>query len=126
VKSLMGARRKPQHDDSANFTGCSGGAHSVKSQAVIPQPAATDMLMPPHPPRREPRLYLPIGVLIGFALAMLIDAILHAALYQPPWRTEMAPMHQMTRQAFQRPLTFPPDLFHGDLSSSQPQRNDAP
>jgi hypothetical protein len=69
------------------------------------------MLIPPQPPRREPRLYLPIGVVIGFALAMLVDAILHTALYQPPWSVEMTPMHEMTRQALERPASFPRDLF---------------
>jgi hypothetical protein len=70
------------------------------------------MLIPPQPPRREPRLYLPLGVLIGFALAMLVDAILHTALYQPPSGAEVAPLHEMTADAWAAPVSFPRDYFH--------------
>lgn len=64
-----------------------------------------------RPSRREPRLYLPIGILIGFALAMLVDAILHTALYQPPWRVEAPALHQMTADAWAPRASFPRDLF---------------
>jgi len=70
------------------------------------------MLLPPQPPRREPPLYLPLGVVIGFCLAMLVDAILHTALYQPPWRTDPAPLHQMTAAGWSEPVKIPRDLFH--------------
>jgi hypothetical protein len=65
----------------------------------------------PHQPYRERRVLFPLGVVVGFALTMLVDAILHAALYQPPWRVETPPLHQMTRQAMQRPVSIPRDYF---------------
>jgi hypothetical protein len=70
------------------------------------------MLIPPQPPRRAPRLLFPIGVVVGFALAMLVDAILHTALYQPPTGAAVAPLHEMTADAWSAPVTFPRDYFH--------------
>lgn len=91
-----------------------GGAASGTCLIVQTPPAATEapaMFLPPQPPRREPLLYLPVGVVIGFCLAMLVDAILHTALYQPPWRTDPAPLHEMTTEAWADPVSIPRDTF---------------
>lgn len=69
------------------------------------------MMIPPQPPRREPRLLLPLGVLIGFALAMLVDAILHTALYHPPPGAQVEPLHEMTADAWADPVRIPRDTF---------------
>jgi hypothetical protein len=50
--------------------------------------------------KREPLLYLPIGIFVGFALSMLVDNVMHLAFVKPPWEVTLPPMHEMTRQAF--------------------------
>lgn len=71
-----------------------------------------------HPPYRERRVLFPLGVFVGFCLAMLIDAILHTALYHPPAGARVEPLHEMTADAWSDPVRIPRDTF--DISPPPP------